>query len=123
VTEAVPAVVEPVAEAPVQTAVPVVAALADETPVAPAVEAPVAFSPGELIERVVERVEPPAAVVAAAPPAPVALPEGMVLVETRGTSGATASSDEPPVRRGRPRPAAAAAPAAAEPMRQVETRH
>jgi hypothetical protein len=79
----------------------------------------------EHTERVVEQVaqaEPLAAVAAPAPAAPVVLPEGMVLIETRGTAATAVAPDEPPVRRGRPRPAAAAAPADAEPMRQVETR-
>jgi ribonuclease E len=131
VTEVTPAAVEvaaPAAEelvAPTAEDVEAPAAeeFATDTVAAPAVEAPASLVPGELIERAVNRVEPPAVVATTEPAAPVALPEGMVLIETRSKAAPTPEADEAPVRRGRPRPATASASTEVQGMRQVETRH
>jgi hypothetical protein len=131
-TEVTPAVVETAVEvaAPAagEPATPATEEVSAETVATPAVETPASLAPGELIERAVNRVEPQAVVAAPAPSVaepsvPVALPEGMVLVETRSKPASAPPAEEAPIRRGRPRPATANAPVEAEPMRQVETRN
>jgi ribonuclease E len=131
-TEVAPAAVETVVEVAVAAVTEPAPAAAEEvaaeTVATLAVETAAPLAPGELIERAVDRVEPQSVVDApmpavAEPPAPVALPEGMVLIETRSSPTAAPAADEVPVKRGRPRPATAGVPVEAEPMRQVETRN